>query len=95
MAVVGRPLFRRARTSLKRHAREREGETSRVREEGFDAPYIVVSYPFGILSTVEFIEGVCRALGRDVNYEVVEKEERMVQEAISDAHLFLEGITAR
>jgi len=44
---------------------------------------------------VEFIEGVCRALGRDVNYEVVEKEERMVQEAISDAHLFLEGITAR
>jgi len=58
----------------------------------FDVPYVVVPYPFGVLNTVEFIERVCRALGRDVNYEVIEEGERRVQEAISDAHLFLEGV---
>jgi len=58
----------------------------------FDVPYVVTPYPFGILNTVEFLEKICKALGKDVNYEVIEAEERKIQEAISDEHLFLEGV---
>ncbi len=61
-------------------------------EDTFGIPYKVVSYPFGLRSSVEFLESIASALGIKLDYRSIETEQERIKEKLERVYGFLEGI---
>jgi len=61
-------------------------------EELFNIPYKIVPYPFGLRGSVEFLETIADALGKDLDEEILETERGIIQERMERVYGFLEGI---
>ncbi|MCK4731102.1 MAG: nitrogenase component 1, partial [Methanophagales archaeon] len=61
-------------------------------EEMFDIPYKVVSYPFGLRGSVEFLESIASALGKELDHRSIESERERIKEKLEHVYGFLEGI---
>ena len=61
-------------------------------EEMFDIPYKVVSYPFGLRGSVEFLESIASALGIELDHRSIETERERLKEKLERVYGFLEGI---
>ena len=58
----------------------------------FDIPYKVVSYPFGLRGSVEFLESIASALGIELDHRSIETERERLKEKLERVYGFLEGI---
>ncbi len=61
-------------------------------EDTFDVPYKVVSYPFGLRGSVEFLESIASALGIELDHRSIETERERIKEKLERVYGFLEGI---
>jgi nitrogenase molybdenum-iron protein beta chain len=61
-------------------------------EELFNIPYTIVSHPFGVRGSVEFLEAIAGSLGREIDERIIEAEEDHVRERITRVYGLLEGI---
>ena len=66
-------------------------ELAKRMEKMFDIPYKVVPYPFGLTGSVQFLESVAGALGKDLDSGVVEKEKGILKDKLEKVFGFLEG----
>jgi nitrogenase molybdenum-iron protein beta chain len=67
-------------------------ESAKLMQQKFDIPYVVVPYPFGLNSSIEFLEGVTKGLNKELNQEFIAKEKERIKERIEKIFLFLQGI---
>lgn len=67
-------------------------DCARVMDEEFDIPYIAVPFPYGLKKSIQFLELIGGALGREADPRVLEMETERVKKAVERAHMFFQGI---
>jgi len=65
---------------------------ARLMDEQFGTPYVVVPYPFGWEQTVEFLEKVTGALGKNLNQDVISREKDWIKRKLQKVYTYLQGI---
>ena len=65
---------------------------ARLMEEQLGIPYVIVPYPFGWRQSIEFLEKVAGALGRELNQKVIHKENEQVKKKLQKVYAYLQGI---
>jgi len=67
-------------------------DCAKAMEEEFDIPYISVPYPYGLKKSVQFVEVIGGALGREADPQILEMEREGVKRTVERAHMFFQGI---
>ncbi|OPY57220.1 MAG: light-independent protochlorophyllide reductase subunit B [Methanosaeta sp. PtaU1.Bin055] len=67
-------------------------DCAKAMEEEFDLPYISVPYPYGLKKSVQFVEMIGGALGREADPQILEMERERVKRTVERAHMFFQGI---
>ena len=65
---------------------------ARLMDEQFGIPYVVVSYPFGWGQSVELLEKVTEAIGKELNQDAILREKEGLKENLQKIYAYLQGI---
>jgi len=65
---------------------------ARLMEEQFGVPYVVVPYPFGWGQSIELLEKVTGALGKELTQDVILREKKWLKEKLQKIYAYLQGI---
>ena len=65
---------------------------ARKMEKLFNIPYKIVPHPFGLRGSVEFLETIADALGKDLDDQIIETEREIIRERMERVYGLLEGI---
>jgi len=67
-------------------------ECAKAMQEQFDVPYVAVPYPYGLKKSLEFIETIAEAMGKQADPQILEKEKERIKKTVERAHMFFQGI---
>jgi nitrogenase molybdenum-iron protein beta chain len=67
-------------------------ECAKAMQEKFDIPYIDVPYPYGLKKSIQFVEMIAKAVGKQVDPQILEREKERTKETVERAHMFFQGI---
>ena len=49
-------------------------KAAQIMEKEFATPYIILDYPYGLNQSVEFLEKICKELGKKTSDKFIEEE---------------------
>lgn len=67
-------------------------ECAKIMEERFEVPYVVAPYPYGVGGSTDFLEAATRGVGRDLNRQAIDDENKWIKDRIEKIYLHLQGI---
>ncbi|NQE05511.1 nitrogenase molybdenum-iron protein beta chain [ANME-1 cluster archaeon GoMg1] len=68
-------------------------KAAQIMEKEFATPYIILDYPYGLNQSVEFLEKICKELGKKTSDNFIEEEKSKIKEMLYKIHLYLQGIS--
>lgn len=65
---------------------------AKAMQEQFDIPYIAVPYPYGLNKSIQFVETIVEAMGKQADPRILVQEKERTKKTVERAHMFFQGI---
>jgi nitrogenase molybdenum-iron protein beta chain len=67
-------------------------ECAKAMQEQFDVAYIEVPYPYGLKKSIQFVEVIANAVGKQADPQILAREKERIKSTVERAHMFFQGI---